>query len=178
MKLKEQFETELREKLKNSLGEKSVLAVPIIEKIVVNMGIGSKRDNKVFVKEAIDDIAKITGQKPSERKARVSISNFKLRKGQLVGLKVTLRGKRMWDFYEKLVKIALPRVKDFRGVTKKSFDRAGNYNLGLEEHTVFQEIDPNKVAFIKPFQISISTTARNDDDSYQLLKALGMPYRD
>ena len=136
------------------------------------------RDNKAFMEECMNDIMSITGQMPIKRKAKVSISNFKLRQGQIVGISVTLRGAKMWDFYEKLVKIALPRVKDFRGVTKKYFDQNGNYSLGLREHLIFSEIDANKITYTKSLQVTIKTTRNNKDLSYSLLKATGMPFRD
>jgi large subunit ribosomal protein L5 len=178
MTLREQFETKFKQELQKELGVTSSAAVPAIKKITVNMGIGKNRDNKAFVQEAINDMTVISGQKPSGRNATTSISNFKLRKGQMVGLTVTLRGKKMWDFYEKLVKIVLPRVKDFRGVSSRSFDGTGNYNLGLREHIVFPEIDPNKIGFAKSLQVTVSTSATKDSDGHKLLKALGMPFRE
>jgi len=176
--LKEEFEKTIKKSLQKELEVSSSQAVPQFEKIVVNMGIGKMRENKKFVEEAIKDLTQITGQSVSKRKAKVSISNFKLRKGQLAGLSVTLRGNKMWDFYEKLVTIVLPRVKDFRGVTRKSFDDGGNYNLGLEEHVVFSEIDPNSITFNKPLQVTINTTSKNSEVGYKLLKALKMPFND
>ncbi len=178
MTLKEHFEKKVKADLKKELELTSVAAVPTIKKVTINMGIGKNRETKAFVQEAISDLSLISGQKPSGRSAKSSISNFKLRKGQLVGLTVTLRGKKMWDFYEKLVKIVLPRVKDFRGISPKSFDGTGNYNLGLGEHIVFPEIDPNKVGFAKSLQVTVSTSANTDDIGHKLLKALGMPFRE
>lgn len=178
MSLKKEFEENIRENLKKDMGLSSVYAVPNIEKIVINMGLGKVRENKAFITESFEDMTVITGQKPVKRASKKSISNFKIRKGQLAGVSVTLRGQKMWDFYEKLVRIVLPRVKDFRGVTKKAFDRNGNYNIGLREHLVFPEIDANKVVHNKPMQITIKTTAVKDDSAYILLKALGMPFKD
>ena len=176
MSLKEDFDKNLKPKLQSDLGLSSVFAVPQIDKIVINMGVGKMRDNKNFIEEAMREMAAISGQHPSQRLAKTSISNFKLRKGQLTGIAVTLRGQKMWDFYEKLVRIVLPRVKDFRGVKPKSFDGAGNYNLGFEEHIVFPEIDPNGVTYTKPLQVTISTTAKNDELGHKLLELLGMPF--
>ncbi len=178
MSIKKDFESKLKMELKKELNLSSVQAVPRFEKIVVNMGIGKMRDNKTFVEECVSDIAAITGQHPSKRPSKVSISNFKLREGQIVGIAVTLRGEKMWDFYEKLVKIVLPRVKDFRGVTKKNFDDSGNYNLGLREHLVFPEVDANKITYNKPLQITVKTTTRDSKYAYSLLKATGMPFKD
>lgn len=178
MTLKESFDKKIKNDLKKDLNLTTVEAVPSLKKITLNMGIGGNRENKAFVKEAISDLTVIAGQKPTSRNAKVSISNFKLRKGQVVGLAVTLRGKKMWDFYEKLVKIVLPRVKDFRGISPKSFDGTGNYNLGLREHIVFPEIDPNKIGFAKSLQITVSTSAKTDEDGLKLLKVLEMPFRE
>ena len=178
MSLKTEYNEKIRKTLKEQDKYTSMEAVPKIEKIVINMGVGKMRDNKGFIEECLADMTSISGQKPVTRKATVSISNFKLRKGQLAGIMVTLRGDRMWDFYQKLVTVVFPRVKDFRGVTRKYFDGNGNYNIGLREHLVFPEIDANKITYTKPLQITIKTTARTDDQAYSLLKALGMPYRD
>lgn len=178
MTLKEEYQKTISENLKKELELNSIFAVPKIEMIVINMGIGRNRDNKQFVEEAINEVTMISGQKPALRKAKVSISNFKLRQGQLAGISATLRGDRMWDFYEKLVKIVFPRMKDFRGISPKSFDGAGNYNIGFSEQIIFPEIDANKVIYNKPLQVTISTTAKNDEDAYKLLKALYMPFRE
>ncbi len=178
MTLKEEYQKTISEQLMKELNLSSKLAVPKLKKIVINMGVGRNRDNKQFIEEAINDVTMISGQKPSLRKAKVSISNFKLRQGQLAGISVTLRGDRMWDFYEKLVKIVFPRMKDFRGISPKSFDGNGNYNIGFTEHIIFPEIDANKVSYIKPLQVTISTSAKNDEEGYKLLKALYMPFKD
>lgn len=178
MSLMKEYKENIRPKLKDDLGLSSIDAVPQIEKIVVNMGVGKMRDNKAFISECVSDLMVITGQFPSKRNAKVSISNFKLRKGQLSGIMVTLRGEKMWDFYEKFVKIVLPRVKDFRGVTKKYFDEQGNYSLGLKEHLVFPEVDANKITYTKPLQITIKVRSGSKKSSYSLLKALGMPFND
>jgi len=178
MSIKEDFNAKLKTELTKDLGLSSISAVPVIKAITLNMGIGSNRENKAFVKEAIEELSAITGQKPVLRKAKSSISNFKFRKGQLAGLSVTLRGDRMWDFYEKFVKITLPRFKDFQGVSKKSFDGGGNYNIGIKEQSVFPEIDPNKILYNKPLQVTINTSAKNDEFGFKLLKALNMPFRE
>ena len=178
MSLKEDFYKTIKPALQKEFGYTSIQAVPEIKKIVVNMGVGSSKDNKAFIKEAIAEMTSITGLKPSERKAKASISNFKIRQGQIAGLTITLRGSKMWDFYERFVKITLPRIKDFRGISKKSFDGSGNYNLGILEQVVFPEIDPNKIVYNKPLQVTISTSAKSDESGYKLLMALKMPFRE
>lgn len=178
MTIKEEFDKKIKEDIKKKLGLKSVLAVPKLEKIILNMGIGNNRENKIYVSEALLDLTNIAAQKVSERKARLSVSNFKLRKGQLVGLSVTLRGEKMWGFYEKLVRIAIPRVKDFNGLSRKSFDGAGNFSVGLKDYSVFPEIDANKITYLKPMQVVIVTNAKNNDRGYELLKSLYFPFKD
>ncbi len=178
MSLHKEYSEKIRGELKKELDLSSIDGVPKLEKIVVNMGVGKMRDNKAFIAECLADMIAITGQMPSKRKAKVSISNFKLRQGQLSGIMVTLRGEKMWDFYEKFVKVVLPRVKDFRGVTKKYFDSQGNYSLGLKEHLIFPEIDANKITYTKPLQITMKIKAGSKKSSYSLLKALGMPFND
>jgi len=178
MSYKEIYTDTVVNKLKKELNCSSNMAVPRLEKIVVNCGIGKHRDNKTYVQEAIDDISAISGQMVSRRNAKVSVANFKIREGNLVGLCTTLRRDRMWYFYDKLVNIALPRKKDFSGLSKKSFDGTGNYNLGLDDYSIFPEIDANKITFLKPMQLTICTTSRNEDMSYLLLKELGFPFKD
>jgi len=178
MSLKEEFREKTRRQLQKELGLKNPMAVPTLQKINVVMGIGSKRDDKAFVTEAQKDMAAICGQKPNTRPAKKSLAGFSVRQGQLVGLRVTLRGRRMWDFFEKFVKSTLPRMRDFRGISKKSMDKCGNISVGIPEHTVFAEIDPNKVDKIKPLGVVITTTARDDEYGYALLKALGFPFKD
>lgn len=178
MNLKEEYNTKLKAEIQKELKVENVMVVPRPIKITVNMGVGKHRDNKAFIKEAIDDITMIAGQKISPRKARDSISNFKLREGQVVGYSVTLRQDRMWIFLEKLIRIVLPRVKDFQGVTKKSFDKNGNYNIGFKEYSVFPEVDVNRISYIKPIQVTINTSAKDDQSAYIMLKLLGMPFRD
>lgn len=176
MSLRKEFNENIRPNLQKEMGANSILAVPTLEKIVINMGIGKTKENKQFLEEALSDMTKIAGQKPVMTKSRVAISNFKLRKGVVIGIAVTLRGEKMWDFYEKLVRIAFPRVKDFRGISKKSFDGRGNYNIGFKDMLVFPEIDANRINFVKPMQITIKTTATNDKDAYQMLKSLDLPF--
>lgn len=148
----------------------------ILEKIVINMGVGKALEDQKYLESAVRDLAVITGQKPAVRKAKKAIAGFKLKAGDAVGLVVTLRGKRMRAFFEKLVKIVLPRLRDFHGVSRKAFDGSGNYSLGIEEHTVFPEIDPNKVEKIKGLEVTIATTARTDEEGLKLLEKLGMPF--
>ena len=145
-------------------------------KIVVSIGTGKFKDDSKYLESAAEDLQVITGQKPAVRPAKKAIAGFKLRAGDPVGLMVTLRGKRMRDFFEKLVSIVLPRLRDFHGVSLKSFDGRGNYSLGIEEHTVFPEIDPNKVGKTKGLEVTIVTTAENDEEGLELLKELGMPF--
>lgn len=159
-------------------GLNSVMEMPVLEKIVVNIGFGSNRENKKYVEEALNDIQAITGQKPAARKAKKSISNFKLREGQVIGYSVTLRGRSMWNFYEKFVKIVLPRIKDFRGLNKKAFDQGGSYSIGITDHSVFQEVDANSITFLKPLQITFVIKRSTKEKSKQLLKLLDLPIRD
>jgi len=147
-----------------------------LEKIVVNMGVGRYKDDPKYLESAAEDLTVIAGQRPSQRMAKKAVAGFKLQAGEPVGLMVTLRGKRMGSFFEKLVNIVLPRLRDFRGVSRKSFDGRGNYNLGIEEHTVFPEIDPNKVKKVKSLEVTIVTTAETDEEGLKLLEGLGMPF--
>ena len=147
-----------------------------LKKIVVSMGVGRALDDSKYLESAADDLRVITGQKAAVRAAKKAIAGFKLRAGDPVGLVVTLRGKRMRDFFEKLVNIVLPRLRDFHGVSKKSFDGRGNYSLGITEHTVFPEIDPNKVGKIKGLEVTIVTTAETDEEGLELLRGLGVPF--
>ncbi len=174
--LQDKFKTEIAKTLQNQLGVKNVNAVPALSKIVVNMGVKDALADKKNVEKAAELLAQITGQKPRVMKAKKSIATFKLREGDEVGLMVTLRGKRMYDFYQKLVTIIFPRFRDFHGVRKNSFDGRGNYTLGFAESTVFPEIDASKVDKIQGLEISIVTTAKDNNQGYELLKALGMPF--
>jgi large subunit ribosomal protein L5 len=155
----------------------NVMQVPHIDKIVVNVGIGEAKDNDKALDAAVGDVTTITGQKPQLIKAKKSVAAFKLRAGQTVGIKTTLRGRRMWYFLDKLLNIALPRIRDFRGVSPDGFDGRGNYSLGLREQVVFPEIDYDKIDKLRGLEVSIITTARSDDEARSLLTRLGMPFR-
>ena len=171
-----------REEIKNNLNEKfnydNVMQIPGVTKIVVNMGVGdAARDSKV-INGALEDLAAITGQKPQLRRARKSIANFKLREGMPIGARVTLRGDRMWEFLDRLLTIALPRIRDFRGLSDRQFDGHGNYTFGLSEQTMFYEIDVDKIDRQRGMDITVVTTATNDEEGRQLLRELGFPFAD
>ncbi len=155
----------------------NVMRVPRIDKVVVNVGIGEAKDNDKALDAAVGDITTITGQKPQLIKAKKSVAAFKLRAGQTVGIKTTLRGRRMWYFLDKLLNVALPRIRDFRGVSPDGFDGRGNYSLGMREQVVFPEIDYDKIDKLRGLEVSIITTARSDDEARSLLTRLGMPFR-
>lgn len=176
-RLKEKYLNEIRVKLKDELGKKSTMEVPRLEKIVVNIGIGEAVQTKTLIDSAVKDLAIITGQMPIKTKAKQSVSNFKLREGVQIGVKVTLRGKMMYEFLDRLVNVALPRVRDFRGINPKSFDGRGNYNLGIKEHLIFPEIDFDKVDRVFGMDISFVTSAKDDEDAKSLLLHFGMPFR-
>jgi large subunit ribosomal protein L5 len=163
--------------LMKEFGLDNPMQVPKLEKIVVNVGVGEALDNAKALDSAVEDIATITGQRPVVTKARKSIANFKLREGRSIGLKVTLRGERMWSFYDRLVNVALPRTRDFRGVSPNSFDGRGNYTLGIREQLIFPEIVYDKIDKIRGFEVSIITTAPDDEQGRRLLQLLGMPFR-
>lgn len=171
------YETEVVPALRKKFGYKSVMEVPKLEKIVINTGLGDIKDNQKSMQTVEKELATITGQKPIYRKATKSVANFKLREGMNIGLKVTLRGRRMYDFYDKLVSIALPRVRDFRGVSDKAFDGRGNYALGLKEQLIFPEISYDQVEKIRGMDVCIVTTAKTDEEARELLKLLGMPFK-
>ncbi|HHZ02975.1 MAG TPA: 50S ribosomal protein L5 [Tissierellia bacterium] len=174
------IKTLYNEKVVPALMEKfqydSVMQVPKIEKIVLNMGVGDAKENSKFLESAVEEMSLIAGQKPVVTKAKKSISNFKLREGMAVGCKVTLRGDRMYEFFDKLVNIALPRVRDFRGVSKKAFDGRGNYALGIKEQLIFPEINYDKIDKIRGMDIIITTTANTDEEARELLSLMGMPF--
>jgi len=174
--LEEKYQKEVAPKLKKELGLTNLLATPRIEKIVVNVGIGDLSKEKGLREQAIKDLAAITGQKPSIRPAKISVAGFNLREGMPVGLKVTLRGKKMYSFLQKLFNIVLPRLRDFRGVSEKSFDKEGNYTLGIEEYSVFPEIDLGKTGKPKGLEVTIVTSTKNKSESKKLLVYLGMPF--
>ncbi len=176
-RLKEKYRKEVVPSLMKRFGYGNLMQVPKLEKIVINIGVGEAIQNVKFLESSINDLTIITGQKPIIRRAKKSISNFKLREGAPIGCCVTLRKDRMLDFYDKLVNIAIPRIRDFRGVPAKSFDGRGNFNLGLKEQLIFPEIDYDKVEKIRGMNITICTTAKTDEEGLELLKALGMPFR-
>lgn len=176
--LKTKFQQETSAALHKQFNYENVMMIPRLEKIVVNVGLGEAVQNAKAMDAAVADIAAITGQKPIVTKAKKSIATFKIREGMPIGCKVTLRGERMWDFLDKLVNVALPRVRDFRGVSPKAFDGRGNYALGLKEQLIFPEIDYDKVDKIRGMDIIIVTTARTDEEAKSLLKGLGMPFSD
>lgn len=174
--LQKKYNEELSKQLKDTLGVKNTMAVPKIKKIVVNMGVKDALADKKNIERAAEVMVQITGQKPRINKAKKSIATFKLREGDEVGVSVTLRGERMYDFFQRLISIVLPRIRDFRGVRRESFDKMGNYNLGFTEGTVFPEIDPSKLERVQGLEITIVTTAKTDEGGFELLKALGMPF--
>jgi large subunit ribosomal protein L5 len=175
--LKERYLNEVVPALKKSLNFSNTMQVPRISKVVVNIGLGEALDNAKAIDAAVSDLTQIAGQKPVVTKARKSIANFKLREGRAIGVRVTLRGDRMWAFLDRLTNIALPRVRDFRGISPNAFDGRGNYTLGLREQLVFPEIEYDKIDKIRGMEISIVTTARTDEEGRQLLQMLGMPFR-
>jgi len=175
--LKERYKEEVAPALIKSLNLNNAMEVPRIKKVVVNIGLGEALDNAKALDAAVADMTQITGQKPVITKARKSIANFKLREGRSIGVKVTLRGERMWSFLDRLMNIALPRVRDFRGISPNAFDGRGNYTLGLREQLVFPEIEYDKIDKLRGLEVIIVTSARNDDEGRQLLQMLGMPFR-
>jgi large subunit ribosomal protein L5 len=176
-RLKEKYVKEVIPALTKEFGYKNVMAVPKIEKVVVNMGLGEATANAKIIDTGSDELARITGQKPVARRAKKSIAQFKVRKGQPVGTMVTLRGERMWEFLDRLVGIALPRVRDFKGVSPRGFDGRGNYTLGLRDQLLFPEIDYMKVDKARGMNVSVVTTAKTDQEARKLLQFIGMPFR-
>jgi large subunit ribosomal protein L5 len=176
-RLKELYGEQIVATLQKELGYANVMQVPRLEKIVVNVGLGEALQNAKALDAAVQDVMIITGQRPIVTRARKSIASFKLREGNPIGVKVTLRGNRMWDFLDRLCNVALPRQRDFRGISPDSFDGRGNYSLGLREQLVFPEIDYDSIDKIRGMEITIVTTAQTDEEGYQLLRYLGMPFR-
>jgi|TARA_S200000501_G_C20772256_1_gene721122 large subunit ribosomal protein L5 len=174
--MKSVYLNEVKNKLTEEFGYKNQMEIPKMQKIAVNVGMGESLTNKNAIESMLGDLTLITGQKPVVTKAKISIANFNLREGMRVGIKVTLRSKRMWDFWDRLVNLSLPRIRDFRGISANSFDGNGNYNLGIREHIIFPEIDYGKVDKIRSFQITIATSAKTDQEGYKLLQLLGMPF--
>ncbi len=175
-RLKQQYESEIVSRLMKEFGIGNPMAVPRLEKISLNMGMGEAIQNVKILDEAVEEMQALAGQKPVVTKARKSIAAFKLREGMPIGCRVTLRGERMWEFLDRLISIALPRVRDFRGIPSKSFDGRGNYTLGIRDHLIFPEVDYNKVEKPKGMNITITTTAGNDERALFLLRELGMPF--
>jgi large subunit ribosomal protein L5 len=163
--------------LRKTFNYGNIMEVPRIEKVVINIGLGAAMDDSKALEAALVDLTTIAGQKPIQTKARKSIANFKLREGRIIGTKVTLRGYRMWSFLDRLLNVALPRVRDFRGISPNSFDGRGNYTLGLKDQLIFPEIEYDKIDKLRGMEITIVTTAKNDEHSRELLKLLGMPFR-
>jgi len=177
-RLQEQYTAEIVPALSKKLGRANKLSLPKLTKIVINMGVGKALQDKNRIEQAADNLAQIAGQKPQVTKAKVSISQFRLRAGQEIGCRVTLRGKRMYEFLDRLIHVALPRIRDFRGVNPKSFDGNGNYTLGVSEQLIFPEVDPDKVTFTQGMDITIVTSTRADDEARELLRLFGMPFRE
>jgi len=175
-KMLERYQNEAVPALKKAFNYKNVMQIPRIHKIVVNIGVGEALENAKALEYAVADLATVTGQRPVQTKARVSIANFKLREGRIIGTKVTLRGQRMWAFLDRLVNVTLPRVRDFRGVSANAFDGRGNYTLGLKDQLVFPEIEYDKIDKMRGMEVTIVTTAQNDDEARSLLQLLGMPF--
>src|SRR5882724_6266731 len=176
-RLQEKYSQEIVVKLKKKLGRTNVLSLPRLQKIVVNMGVGKALQDKNRMEQAADQLSQITGQKAQVTKAKVAVSGFRLREGNEIGCRVTLRGARMFEFLDRLISIALPRIRDFRGVNLNSFDGHGNYTLGLAEQVVFPEIDADRLQHTQGMDITIVTTAHNDDQARELLRSFGMPFR-
>lgn len=176
-RMKQNFDDKLLPELQKELGLKNVFQVPRLEKVVVNMGLGEAIQNAKVLDSAVGELATITGQRPVVTKARKAIANFKLRENMPIGTMVTLRGRRMYEFLDRLLTVALPRVRDFKGVSDRCFDGRGNYSLGITEQIIFPEIDIDKIDKVKGMTISIVTTARTDNEGKALLRALGMPFR-
>jgi large subunit ribosomal protein L5 len=176
-RLKDRYDKDVAPTLQKEFGYANVMAIPRIEKIVVNMGLGEATQNAKIIDTGADEVARITGQKPVTTRAKKSIAQFKVRKGMPIGSMVTLRGDRMWNFLDRLISVALPRVRDFRGVSPKGFDGRGNYTLGLKDQLLFPEIDYMKVDKARGMNISVVTTAKSDEESRKLLQLLGMPFR-
>ena len=177
-RLKERYRSEIAAAMKDEFGYANVMQIPGLTKIVVNMGVGEAARDAKLIDGAIRDLAAITGQKPSVAKAKKSIAQFKLREGMPIGAHVTLRGDRMWEFLDRLLSIALPRIRDFRGLSPKQFDGIGNYTFGLAEQSVFREIDVDKIDRVRGMDINVVTSATTDDEGRALLRALGFPFKE
>ena len=176
-RLKERYDTEVRARLKDELGLANIMEVPRLSKIVINMGVGRATQQQSLLEGALRDLEAITGQKPLTTRAKASIAAFKLREGNPIGAKVTMRGDRMWEFFDRLVSLAIPRIRDFRGLPASSFDGQGNYTFGVTEQLIFPEIDYDKVDAVRGMDITIVTTARTDAEGRALMSAFGFPFR-
>ena len=176
-RLKERYREEIAPTLKERFGYQNVMRIPRLEKIVVNMGVGEAAQNQRAMDGAMDELALITGQKPQLRRARKSVAGFKIREGMPVGARVTLRGERMWEFLDRLISVALPRVRDLRGISPRSFDGRGNFALGLREQLIFPEISYDAIDATRGLDVAVVTTARTDEEARELLRLLGMPFR-
>jgi large subunit ribosomal protein L5 len=177
-RLLDRYQTEITARLTERLGRQNRLSLPRLQKIVVNMGVGKALQDKNRMEQAAEQLSQITGQRAQVTKAKKAVSGFRLREGNEIGCRVTLRGRRMYEFLDRLISIALPRIRDFRGVNPKSFDGHGNYSLGLAEQGVFPEIDPDKVTFVQGMDVTFVTSTTSDDEARELLRAFGMPFRE
>ena len=175
-RLKEKYVKEVAPALMKKFGYKNVMQIPKLEKVVINVGCGEARDNKKVIDSVMGDLAKITGQKAVACQAKKSVANFKFRQGMVIGVKVTLRGDKMYEFVDRLYSVALPRVRDFRGISANSFDGRGNYNMGIKEQLIFPEIDYDKIDKLRGMDICFVTTAKTDEESYELLSLMGAPF--
>jgi large subunit ribosomal protein L5 len=177
-RLHERYHKEIVPQLKKKLGRENLLSLPRLQKIVVNMGVGKALQDKNRMEQAAEQLTQIAGQKSQIRKAKVAVSGFRLRENNEIGCRVTLRGRRMYEFLDRLISIALPRIRDFRGINPRSFDGHGNYSLGLAEQQVFPEIDPDKVTFVQGMDVTFVTSTNSDDEARELLRSFGMPFRE
>ena len=177
-RLLERYQKEIAPRLAQRLGRTNRLSLPRLQKIVVNMGVGKALQDKNRMTQAVEQLAQITGQQPQVTRAKKAVSGFRLREGNEIGCRVTLRGRRMYEFLDRLISIALPRIRDFRGVNPRSFDGHGNYSLGLAEQQVFPEIDPDKVTFVQGMDVTFVTSTNSDDEARELLRGFGMPFRE
>ena len=176
-RLKQMYADSIRDEVKQELGIDNAMEVPRLAKIVVNMGLGEAINDRGIIDAAVEDLAAITGQKPRVNRARKSVANFKLREGMPIGASATMRGDRMWEFFDRLISVAIPRIRDFRGLNPRSFDGRGNYTLGVTEQLIFPEIDFDKVSKVRGMDITICTTAKDDEGARALLEAFGFPFR-
>ncbi|HTU21372.1 MAG TPA: 50S ribosomal protein L5 [Gemmataceae bacterium] len=177
-RLLDRYQKEIVPQLKQKLGRENLMSLPRLQKIVVNMGVGKALQDKNRMEQAADQLSHIAGQKAQIRKAKKAVSGFRLRENNEIGCRVTLRGRRMYEFLDRLISVALPRIRDFRGINPRSFDGHGNYSLGLSEQSVFPEIDPDKVTFVQGMDVTFVTSTNNDDEARELLRFFGMPFRE